>query len=238
MTRQSFTTATGREIRAVTAAEMRAVDRIAVEEVGLQLIQMMENAGRALAWHARDLRTGPVAVVAGNGGNGGGGMVCARHLANRGVPVQVVLDRAPDDLTGAAAHQHQILAEMAVPVTTSEPSLETVADSVVVDALVGYGLSGTVRPPASTLIERMNDRSAQVLSLDVPSGRDATTGEPLGATVRPDRTVTLALPKTGLDAVPGEVFVADIGIPATVYERLDIAYDCPFDDHDWLRLER
>jgi len=103
--------------------------------------------------------------------------------------------------------------------------------------LVGYGLSGTVHPPASALIERMNDHPARVLSLDVPSGRDATTGEPLGATVSPDRTVTLALPKTGLDEVPGEVFVADIGIPATVYERLDIAYDRPFDDHDWLKLE-
>ncbi|WP_318570959.1 NAD(P)H-hydrate epimerase [Salinigranum marinum] len=237
MTRQSFETATGREISAVTAAEMRAVDRVAVEGIGLQLMQMMENAGRALAWHVRDLHTGSVAVVAGNGGNGGGGMVCARHLANRGVPVQVVLDRTPDELTGAAAHQHRILAEMSVPVTTSEPSLETVADSVVVDALIGYGLSGTVRPPASTLIESMNDHSARVLSLDVPSGTDATTGEPLGATVTPDRTVTLALPKTGLIGVGGEVFVADIGIPATVYERLDIAYDCPFDDHDWLRLE-
>ena len=89
MTRNSFRTPTGRDVTAVTADEMRAVDRVAVEEVGLQLLQMMENAGRILAWHVREVRDerGPVIVVAGNGGNGGGGMAYARHLVNRGIQV-------------------------------------------------------------------------------------------------------------------------------------------------------
>lgn len=239
MTRKSFRTAAGCEVTAVTADEMRDVDRVAVDEVGLQLLQMMENAGRVLAWHVRDFGLEEAVVVAGNGGNGGGGMVCARHLANRDVPVQIILDRSPDDLTGVAAHQHAILAEMGVPVSTSEDPLTDSEDSrVVVDALIGYGLSGDVRPPANNIIELMNRQPDPIVSLDVPSGLDATTGEPLGAAVGPDQTVTLALPKTGLESVTGPVFLADISIPATVFDRLDIAYECPFDDRDWIRLER
>ncbi|WP_435348158.1 NAD(P)H-hydrate epimerase [Haloarchaeobius sp. HRN-SO-5] len=217
---------------------MRDVDRVAVDDVGLQLLQMMENAGRALAWHVRDVRESDVFVVAGNGGNGGGGLVCARHLANRDVSVQVVLDRPAEELTGAAAHQHRILDEMGVPVTTEMESLsQRTSRFVVVDALIGYGLSGEVRPPASSYIDTVNRRPDPVVSLDVPSGIDATTGEALGNAVTPDRTVTLALPKTGLDEDAGTIFLADIGVPKTVYDRLGIEYDCPFGDSDWVRLE-
>lgn len=218
---------------------MRDVDRIAVEGVGFQLLQMMENAGRTLAWHVRDVRDGDVVVVAGNGGNGGGGLACTRHLANRDVPVRVVLDRSPEELTNAAAHQYHILNEMDVPVTSSVESLADVdRRTIVVDALIGYGLSGDVRPPAAEYIDQMNELSGPTVSLDVPSGIDATTGEPLGEAVVPDRTVTLALPKTGLDAHTGALYVADISIPRTVYDRLDIEYEPPFEDYDWIRLEQ
>jgi len=242
MPRSSFRTATGRGVTAVTASEMRDVDRVTVEEVGLQLLQMMENAGRALAWHVRDVRDEEadtrILVVAGDGGNGGGGLVCARHLANRDLPVRVLLDRPSDGLTGAAAHQHRILDEMGVTVASdAEQVFGYEGPTVVVDALIGYGLRGDVRPPASTYIERMNERSAPIVSLDVPSGIDATTGATLGVSVTPDRTVTLALPKTGLGGVPGTLYLADISIPETVYERLGIEYETPFEDQDWIRLQ-
>lgn len=242
MPRSSFRTSTGRDVSAVSASEMRDVDRVAVEEVGLQLLQMMENAGRALAWHVRDIRDGDaerhILVVAGNGGNGGGGSVCARHLANRDLPVRVLLDRPSEGLTGAAAHQHRILDEMGIPVTTDVEQLSGSEEPlVVVDALIGYGLSGDVRPPAATYIERTNRRSDPVVSLDVPSGIDATTGATLGVSVMPDRIVTLALPKSGLSGAPGTLFLADIGIPGTVYERLGITYENPFGDRDWIGLK-
>ena len=115
--------------------------------------------------------------------------------------------------------------------------LTTSSEPVVVDALIGYGLRGDVRPPTSTYIERMNGRSAPVVSLDVPSGIDATTGATLGVSVTPDRTVTLALPKTGPGGVPGTLYLADIGIPATVYERLGVEYETPFEDQDWIGLK-
>lgn len=241
MTQNSFRTLDGRDVTAVTAAEMREVDRVAVEEVGLQLLQMMENAGRILAWHVRDVRDeeGTVVVVAGNGGNGGGGMACARHLANRGIPLQIVLDRSAEELSGVAAKQYRILDEMAVPITTGAERLSQAdGQSVIVDALVGYGLDGDVRPPASSVIDSMNRQRAPIVSLDVPSGVDATTGETLGVAVTPDRTVTLALPKTGLDAVTGAIYLADISVPQTVYERLGIDYERPSGDDDWIRLDR
>jgi NAD(P)H-hydrate epimerase len=217
---------------------MRDVDRVAVEDVGLQLLQMMENAGRILAWHVRDVRDGDVVIVAGSGGNGGGGLVCARHLVNRDIPVRVILDRPPAELSGAAAHQQQILDEMSVSVTSGIESLaDTDGQTTIVDALIGYGLSGDVRQPAEEYIDRMNSLSGSTVSLDVPSGIDATTGEALGETVAPERTVTLALPKTGLDATTGDLYLADISIPRTVYDRLGIEYIPPFEEDDWIRLE-
>ncbi|MEF8894355.1 NAD(P)H-hydrate epimerase [Halodesulfurarchaeum sp.] len=237
----AFQTPTGRDVPAVTTTEMNAVDRVAVEEVGLQLLQMMENAGRILAWHVRDVRPEdvPVLVVAGNGGNGGGGMVCARHLANRGIPVRVILDRSPEDLFGAAATQYRILEAMDVSITaTGEQLSQSVGKRVIVDALIGYGLDGEVRPPASKLIESLNELSEPIVSLDVPSGIDATTGETLGIAVTPTRTVTLALPKTGLETGTEALYLADIGIPQTVYERINIEYDRPFGPADWIELNR
>jgi len=241
MTAQLFRTPSGTPVPAVTAAEMREVDRLAVEAFGIDLLQMMENAGRTLAWHARELADGgAVTVVAGNGGNGGGGLVCARHLANRDVPVEVLLDRRPGDLEGAAAHQHATLAEMDVPVAVG-PDADDPRDvmdgaALVVDALIGYGLSGAVRGPAAGLVGATNAADASVLSLDVPSGRNATTGEQPGPAVDPERLLTLALPKTGLQRLDCPLVLGDISIPAALYERMDLAYELPFGDQYWVGL--
>lgn len=235
MIEDAFRTAAGRSVPAVTADEMREVDRVAVDVVGIDLLQMMENAGRTLSWHVRDVADGQVLVVAGNGGNGGGGLACARHLANRDVPVDVVVDRDPEELTGAAAHQYGILDRMNVSISVGTDGLHRAPDATVpVDALSGYGLSGAVREPATSLIESMNRRDASIVSLDVPSGFDATNGETLGVAADSDRTVTLALPKTGLVDRAEPLFLADISVPRTVYERLDIEYVNPFGKTAWV----
>lgn len=227
MTDTTFQTPGGVDVPAVTADEMREVDRVAVDEFGIDLLQMMENAGRNLAGHVRQSAS-EVTVVAGNGGNGGGGMVCARHLYNRGVSVRVVLDRAVADLDGAAAHQHAILEATGVPVDVGPDAIGEPA--ALVDALIGYGLSGPVRGKAANLVEEMNDLSASVISLDVPSGRNATSGEQAGSAVDPARVLTLALPKTGLGALDCPLYLADISLPAVLYERLEIDYQNPFED--------
>jgi len=222
----SFRTDDGIELPAVTAEEMREVDRVAMDEFGLSVLQMMENAGRSLAMHAVDMlseRAGRVAVLAGSGGNGGGGLCCARHLRNHGINVDVVLDRPPSRLSGAAAEQFRILAESGVkPVLEEDVPRVLGSASVIIDALIGYGLEGAPRGHVAELIALTNQSGGRILSLDMPSGVNATTGDILGGVIRPQRTLTLALPKTGLAHVPGELYVADIGIPLAVYERLSI----------------
>jgi NAD(P)H-hydrate epimerase len=228
MTEQSFQTAAGCPVPTVTADEMREVDRVATEDVGLQLLQMMENAGRNLALAVREHvgDTDDVVVLAGNGGNGGGGLACARHLANHGVSVSVVLDRPGEELTSAAAMQFGVLDAMDVSVGVASET--QVTGAAVVDALVGYGLGGPLRGTGATLVEAIPDDST-VVSLDVPTGRNATTGDQPGPAVDPDAVVTLALPKTGLVGLDCSITLADIGIPAVVYDSAGISYEGLFD---------
>lgn len=202
----------------LTEAQMIEVDRVMIDELGIELIQMMENAGRNLAQLTLD-RYAPsrVVVCAGSGGNGGGGMVAARHLANRGVDVEMVTTRPLDELRGVPAHQRRILDEIGVPVVDGWDGAD-----VILDAVIGYSLSGAPTGRSLDLIDAMNADPAPVLSLDTPSGLDVTSGEAPGAVVAADATLTLAAPKVGLadsDAV-GELFVADISVPPFVLTRL------------------
>lgn len=244
-----FRTEDGIVVPAVTAEQMREVDRIAVEEFGLGILQMMENAGRNLAENVLDMldeARSEVAVLAGSGGNGGGGLCCARHLHNRGFQVWVVLDRDPRMLRGAAANQLDILQAAGLqPIVPSQglPVAQRCREvlrqsQVVVDALIGYGLRGAPRGRTAELIDLCNQHADRVLSLDVPSGLNATTGEVPGPVVRPERTLTLALPKTGLQRVPGELYLADIGIPLEVFQWLRLSFESPFGKRYWVHLER
>ena len=225
----TFLTPAGTEVPAITADEMRRVDRVATEAFVLSLLQMMEHAGRNLARVVLQFEADAdqVVVMAGNGGNGGGGLACARHLANRGRLEAVILDREPADITGVTATQLGMLERMGVSIVVDEGDAIETAD-VVVDALIGYGLSGAPRGSAATLIERIAATNAPAVSLDVPSGIDATTGETPGVAVEPARTLTLALPKTGLLECAGSLWLGDLGVPTTVYELAGIEYSHPF----------
>lgn len=224
----AFSTDTGVLVPAVTADEMRSIDTLATDSLGLSLLQMMENAGRNVAEHILEATTGPVLVIAGDGGNGGGGLACARHLHNHGRPVSILLYRDARDTTGAAATQYNILDQLDVPASsTPESELEPDA-SVIVDAIIGYGLSGPPRGSPRKLITSINKTDATVVSLDVPSGLDATTGTTPGQRVESDHVLTLALPKTGLHQLDCSLSLADISIPASVFQQLDIPYEQPF----------
>ncbi|WP_026190093.1 NAD(P)H-hydrate epimerase [Halomicrobium katesii] len=236
MDTDTFQTPDGRPVTAVTAAEMARVDEVAIDEFGISLLQMMEHAGRNLAANVRAYDPESVLILAGNGGNGGGGLCGARHLANRDVPVTVVLDRPPGRLEGAARTQYEALAATGVTVESGVGAMDQQAPTLVVDALVGYGLDGPLRGTAAELVERVADTDARTVSLDVPTGMNATTGDCAGPAVDPDRVVTLALPKTGLSALETTPVLADIAIPAGVYEALDLPYANPFDDEYWVEL--
>jgi len=230
---KSFVSDAGVEVPAVSAAQMREVDRIATEESGPNLFQMMENAGRNLASLSIQLLTpvwhdALVVVLAGPGGNGGGGICAARHLANHGAKVWLCLADA-ERLATVPAYQRRVFASTA----GTEVNSNQLADSrpdLIVDALLGYSLAGAPRGRAAELIEWANATKAPILALDLPSGLDATTGRTPGAVIAPRWTMTLALPKTGLlPERAGEIYLADIGIPQAVYHQMKLPYRTPFD---------
>lgn len=215
----------------LSVAQMRAVDRQMEEEYGILLVQRMENAGRGLAdlaqaWLGGSTAGVPVLVLAGKGSNGGGGLVAARHLANRGAEVQVVVASPIDDFAGVSAHQLQILLTMGISVTPAGDGWELPSADLVLDALIGCGLDGAPRAEVADLIRLANSHPAAILALDVPSGLDAGTGRVFVPCIRAAATMTLALPKIGLLSgsreVVGDLFLADISVPSGLYASLGI----------------
>jgi len=241
-TRLKFVTADGLHVPAVTAAEMLAIDRIAVEQSGPTLLQMMEHAGTELALSALDMlgddwRDARILVLAGTGGNGAGGVCAARHLANRGAHVTVVSITRPAAADGALGQQLLALAEAPARVLTWDEAFDAAEADLIIDAVVGYSLDGAPRARQMALIRASQAVGVPVLSLDVPSGVDADSGDAPGVAVRPTRTLTLALPKGGLsEENAGELWLADLGIPPGVYARAGIAFEPIFGRDTRVRL--
>jgi NAD(P)H-hydrate epimerase len=220
-------------IPAITGEQMAMVDRIMIDELGVDVLQLMEVAGLAVAAFARDrmLRGDAagkrIAVLCGTGGNGGDGLVAARFLHCWGAEVAVWLSRRPGPGRGVAAHQLAIAERMGIPVTFAWDEVALAEVDLVIDGLLGFSLSGAPSGTTAALIRAVNAQSAPVLAIDLPSGLTATEGEVLEPCVRAASTITLALPKTGLltpaaRTVTGPVWCADIGVPAAVYLRFGI----------------
>lgn len=232
----------GLQIPVVTTDQMRKVDMLMIEDFGIQLIQMMENAGRNLAELTRRLSGNSVdgkaiIVAAGKGNNGGGGLVAARHLYNWGADVTVL---APESaLKDVPRIQLGILEKLPIEIKKGDAAVAEVTNrggDIVIDALLGYGLSSSPRGWTGKIIESMNSLDAEVVALDVPSGLDSTTGEIYNPCIKANATMTLALPKTGLlkpeaKSVAGEIYLADIGVPGVLYRKMDIEVG-PIFQHD------
>jgi NAD(P)H-hydrate epimerase len=213
-----------RNVPAISTGQMIEVDRVMIEDLGIDLVRMMENAGRSLAALAIALHAPrTVQVLAGSGGNGGGVSTAARHLWNRGVDVRVTNTADPDRMTPVAAKQAHILDRIGVEFSSRPKDAD-----LVLDGLIGYSLSGAPRGRALELIEWSHGRT--VLSLDVPSGVDSETGSTPGAAIRATSTLTLALPKTGIvgHEHTGRLFLADISVPPQVYRAFGIDLETPF----------
>jgi len=217
------------KIATLTTEQMAEVDRLMIEEYGILLIQMMENAGRNLAEQAWRMMDGElpgrrVVVLCGKGNNGGGGMVAGRDLHHRGTEVSVKLAGDPAGLKEIPAHQWDILQVMAL---TQADDPDLVEADLIVDAIIGYGLAGNPRGEAADWIRRANAAGRPILALDAPSGLDTTSGKAGEPCIRATVTLTLALPKTGLvtpaaQEVVGELFLADISVPPELYGRLGL----------------
>jgi hydroxyethylthiazole kinase-like uncharacterized protein yjeF len=207
----------------ISSREMRAAE-VNAEYYGISLLQLMENAGRNVAAEvaARFPQGKRIAIFCGVGGNGGDGFVAARHLLSMGYKVSVVLAGRGETIKHEAAAQNwcalQFLREKIPVYEVPDSSLIlTVKTDVVVDALLGTGTKGKLKPPISQFVEHINSLGAFKIAVDVPTGVDSDTGEVLGDAVQADVTVTFHRAKLGLENAKkytGELVVRDIGLPS------------------------
>ncbi|ATA59821.1 bifunctional ADP-dependent (S)-NAD(P)H-hydrate dehydratase/NAD(P)H-hydrate epimerase [Geobacillus stearothermophilus] len=208
----------------VTAEEMYAIDREVAERIGISADSLMENAGQALFW-ALKKRIPPaakVAVLAGTGNNGGDGFVIARMLKSYGYETDVWLVPPKEKVKGAARTALEVYERSGYAWIAYEGKERELAAllphyDIIIDALLGIGVKGDVRPPYKEIIEQVNRSPAVVYAIDVPSGVPADGGE-AGMAVRADATLTVQCPKLGAYTFPaadyyGELTVVDIGIP-------------------------
>ncbi len=210
--------------------QMRELDRIAIEDVGIPSLVLMEVAGRAVAdavhrLHADD--PGLVLAVAGRGNNGGDAVVAARHLAERGVPVEVVVLGDPDKLSDDLRYELEIAAALGLDATflegdVVESRLRALAEhaSIAIDGIFGTGLDRPVEGMYAAAIAALGLDDLTVVAVDIPSGIDANTGQVLGVAIEADLTVTFQHPKLGHVLYPGrayagEVRAVDIGLPSS-----------------------
>ncbi len=219
-------------MRLLTAAEMREADRRCIEVIGIPGAVLMNNAGAAVY---AQIRRGPVGIVCGKGNNGGDGFVVARLALLAGLDTQVILLADPGEIRGDAATFLQAYQNLGGELTsaTTDEAVRRAMDGLsgcaaLVDAMLGTGTQGEVRGLYRTAIESWPP--IHTVAVDLPSGLHTDTGEPLGACIKADRTVTFQFAKRGFDNPGaaqwlGEVIVADIGIP-----------EICADDAAWARL--
>ncbi len=211
----------------LSAEEIYRRERDAVEVFGIPLLILMENAGKAAAGVIRRIlrKKGHAVIVCGRGNNGGDGLVAGRYLLNAGYRVSFLIAGEGGELSSLAFTNYQILckmkADMKKPQEQQEFDILKEAD-IVVDAVFGIGLRGPVREPEKKFIEQINSAGRTVVSLDIPSGLDANSGEVLGQAVQADITVCFGFLKQGLfkgegPVYAGQIKLVDIGFPPPLY---------------------
>ncbi|WP_158056348.1 NAD(P)H-hydrate dehydratase [Halorussus halophilus] len=206
----------------ISSDRMAQVDENAAA-LGVPQKQLMESSGNAVAREVRAVADpgARVAIVAGRGNNGGDAFVAARFLDEYDVSVHL-LGRPGTISTDIARENWDALeqARYASQTVTDSRSFELPDCDVVVDAMLGTGVTGALREPEATVAERINDADAAVVAVDVPSGINADTGEAPGVAVEADRIVTFHDEKPGLSSLDADVTVADIGIPAAAERQV------------------
>lgn len=207
----------------LTTSQMIEVDRIMMKDLGVPLQLMMEHAGLNLARLALEL-SDPVVrsfrVIAGAGSNGGGGLVAARRLRGWGFKTEVFLPRGKNLLREIPAIQLNRATSVGVKIINELPEPSSDRKCIVIDAYLGYGFKPRRDDISESVFAYLRSES-QVVSLDVPSGLDSSSGESYSQ-LKPAATMSIAFMKNGLlhssGELTGELFVADIGVPQDVYQ--------------------
>ena len=223
-------------MKLVTAEQMCKADKAAIEEFGIPSLTLMERAGSALADFAAKRskpERGAISVLVGKGNNGGDGLVAARLLIEKGFEVLVFLTSPTVELSPDARANWESLAHLTPTVFHIDSGsdlkahyLSLARSNLIIDALLGTGLTSGIKSPYKEIIEFVNGSKIPILSADIPSGLSADTGRPLGQTIKARWTITFGLPKVGLftglsSEYTRHVKIADIGIPKEVIDRLE-----------------
>ncbi len=225
--------------KSVTVAEIQRLDKIAIERIGIPSAVLMENAGRSVAEEIQRCLKGRrhprACVVCGLGNNAGDGFVAARYLRTAGVRTKIFFIGKGWQLKDGAGMNYRILKRLKHPIQEVGarhvlPFQEIARADIVVDAIFGVGLNRRIGDPFRSVIEIINRKAKYVVSVDIPSGLDGTTGVIYGACIKADVTVTFSFAKRGFfrregPAHTGRVVVADIGIPRELKGR--IVFCCP-----------
>ncbi len=215
----------------MTGDEVRAFDSWAINTLGLPGVVLMENAGRSCAElikeKLKEAANTKACIFCGTGNNGGDGYVIARHLLNSSFKVTLVICGDRNKIKGDAKINLDILERMGQPIEQLNivdgdisGRVRAFADGsdILIDALFGTGLSGQLSDSYKQLIDSINTQKCPILAVDIPSGLDCDTGEPLGAAIRATWTVTFAAAKKGFTVsssathYTGQIFVASIGV--------------------------
>lgn len=219
----------------LTADEMQKVDEKAID-LGMPELILMETAGRSVAARAysrwQDMIEGEIVILVGGGNNGGDGLVAARYLNSWGAAVRVIMLKSPSELSGVNKQNYRMCELNNVNFTYLEEQNEDrpekiIANSgLIIDAILGTGLTGDVRGKAVDIIQMANGANSPILAVDIPSGINATTGEVLGTAIKADLTVTMQNAKIGHELYPGrfyrgELMITDLGFPAEAYKEIN-----------------
>jgi len=219
----------------LTRDEVRAIDRAAIETLGIPGVILMENAGRncadAIAEFLGTTAGRSVAVVAGAGNNGGDGYVIARHLAMRAAKVTTFITCPAEKISGDAAINLRAIEALRHDIRQitgqqiGDLSRELATCDVIVDAVGGTGIRGPLRGDPAAAVQQINAAGRPVVAVDIPTGLDCDTGAADGPAVRAAMTVTFVAPKRGFDfpqsgQYTGTVVTADIGIPADLVAEI------------------
>ena len=221
-------------MKLVTSSQMRNIDNKTIQGIGISGLELMEKAGKGVALAAKemlgDVKNKKVVIFCGRGNNGGDGFVVGRYLSEWGAEVEFYLTASREEVKGDAKTNLEKAVEMGLPInevlkTEEIPSL--VKTDLVVDALFGTGFDGEITGYMKDIVELINSSDAPVISVDIPSGLHADTGQFTGPCIKAERTVTMALPKIGHFFFPGKemsgkVSVVDIGVPPHVVEEENI----------------
>jgi ADP-dependent NAD(P)H-hydrate dehydratase / NAD(P)H-hydrate epimerase len=216
------------DLPTLSSSQVKRVDEVCAERFGIPTDWLMEAAGWRVATFVRK----PAVVVCGVGNNAGDGLAAARHLHRWGRLVRVCCVD-PARLRGQAALELEALRRQGVEPSTQ---LRLTGARTIVDAIFGTGLS---RPPEGTFAEwirAINVVRGDVVSVDVPSGLDAESGVAYSPIVNATTTIALGLPKPGLMRLPGDVYLADIGVPLEAYAAIGVKVPAHLVDAPVLRL--